>query len=205
MNGKYLFAAAALISLMLCGCSDKEEAQASETTAEPNNYTALATDTTVTGEVISITGNEVTLALGTISDSRNVHEDYEKSDNGEPSDIEEGEAPDFGDREPPDFGDGEAPDFGDRERPDFGNGEAPDFGDRELSEVGDGEASERGGKKRNRVSIEQNGEEAVYIIPVGMTVDGLSGRSADYSGITVGMVLTLTVNSDGVVCAASVE
>ena len=61
----------------------------------------------------------------------------------------------------------------------------------------------RGGRKS--ASITKSGEESSYMIPVGMTIAGLSGRSTDYSGITVGTILTLTVSEDGTVRAASAE
>lgn len=67
----------------------------------------------------------------------------------------------------------------------------------------DGAGFGRGGRKN--ASITKSGEESSYMIPVGMTIAGLSGRSSDYSGITVGTLLTLTVSEDGTVRAASAE
>ncbi len=189
-----------LLCAVLTGCSaegaaslfGKEEAAAEQvTTAAPNNYTKRADDATVTGEVLSVTGNEVTLALG---------------------ETEKRERPDTDKGERPEFSDGERPDFGSGERPDFGDGERPDFGDNEKSARDDSAASSEdksansdSRRKRRGTSIKKTGEEETYIIPVGMTIDGLSGRNTDYSGISAGMILTLTINSDGVVCAATVE
>ncbi len=172
-----------LTALTLCGCKESEtEERVTVTTAAPNNYVASETDRTVTGEVISITGNEVTLALGTVS------EDSEPPKMPENSEV------------PPMNEDGEVPKMrGDREMSDFGSGERPERGQGKMP---DGEAS---GGGRHRASFEKTGEEASYMIPVGMTVNGLSGRSSDYSGITVGTVLTLTINESGIVCAASIE
>ena len=68
---------------------------------------------------------------------------------------------------------------------------------------GNGTGFGRGGRKS--ASITKSGEESSYMIPVGMTIAGLSGRSSDYSGITVGTILTLTVSEDGTVRAASAE
>ena len=67
----------------------------------------------------------------------------------------------------------------------------------------DGTGFGRGGRKS--ASITKSGEESSYMIPVGMTIAGLSGRASDYSGITVGTILTLTVSEDGTVRAASAE
>ncbi len=201
-----------IMTILLCaaltGCSaegaaslfGKEEAAAEQvTTAAPNNYTKRADDATVTGEVLSVTGNEVTLALG-------------ETEKRERPDTDKGERPEFSDGERPDFTDGERPDFGSGERPDFGDGERPDFGDNEKSDREDSatssedkSASSDSRRKRRGTSIKKTGEEETYIIPVGMTIDGLSGRNTDYSGISAGMILTLTINSDGVVCAATVE
>lgn len=194
MNKKHWFAVFAVISAMMTGCTGKgENAMPSETTAAVNNYTAAASDITVIGEVISITGNEVTLALGTLSE-KPADERRGSSRDGE----------DFNTGERPDFESGEKPDRNDGEMPDWSNGEMPDFEKGEMPDPGDNERPGRTGR-RNGASIEKNGEEASYIIPVGMTINGLTGRSTDYSGISADMVLTLTVNEDGVVCAASVE
>ncbi len=199
MNKKHWFAIFAVISAMMTGCTDKSEnTLPSETTAAVNNYTAAASDITVTGEVISITGNEVTLALGTLSEKpageKTSGERRGSLRDGE--DFNTGERPDFESGEKPDWSNGEMPDWSNGEKPDWGNGEMPDFGN-----------NERFGSRERKsgVSVEKSGEEATYIIPVGMTINGLTGRSTDYSGISTGMVLTLTVNEDGVVCAASVE
>lgn len=190
-----------LTALTLCGCKEAEtEERVTVTTAAPNNYVASDTDRTVTGEVISITGNEVTLALGTVSEDGELPK--MPRDGEVPQTREEGEVPQIpkDGEEPPINEEGEVPKMrGDEEMPDFGNSERPERGQGKFP---DGEAS---GGGRHKASIEKTGEEASYIIPVGMTVDGLSGRSSDYSGITVGTVLTLTINEDGVVCAASIE
>ena len=84
----------------------------------------------------------------------------------------------------------------------------PHVGDKVHSHrtrMGVGSMRRMGGGRRGGASIDKNGDEGTYIIPVGMPIDGLSGRNSDYSGITVGTILTLTINEDGVVCAASAE
>ena len=173
----------AMFTLSGCGSSDKTDMPAE--TAAVNNYVPTSTDKTVTGEVTKITGNRITLALGNITE-----------DNSTP-DENSGDAPEA-DENMPDFGgdmpqmNGDMPDFG-GEMPDM-NGTPPDMGDM---------PSGKGGRKS--ASVEKTGEEAEYILPVGMPIDGLSGRSNDYSDVSAGDVITLTVNEQGTVCAAEVS
>lgn len=105
--------------------------------------------------------------------------------------TEDNSAPDENSGDAPEA-DGNMPDFG-GEIPDM-NGAPPDMGDM---------PSGKGGRKS--ASVEKTGEEAEYILPVGMPIDGLSGRSNDYSGVSAGDVITLTVNEQGTVCAAEVS
>lgn len=105
--------------------------------------------------------------------------------------TEDNSAPDENSGNAPEA-DGNMPDFG-GEMPDM-NGTPPDMGDM---------PSGKGGRKST--SVEKTGEEAEYILPVGMPIDGLSGRSNDYSGVSAGDVITLTVNEQGTVCAAEVS
>lgn len=186
MNKKNLFVILAFMSLCtmtLSACGDSsDENNMPENTAAVNNYVKQDTDTVVTGEVTKITGNKVTLALGTLSKTEDT--------------VDEG-------REPPVMGNGEMPSFGSG-RPDMANGEKPDFSG-ERPDMAEGGSRDFAKGRRSAASVEKSGENAEYIIPVGMPIDGLSGRSSDYSGISAGTVLTLTVNADGVVCAASAE
>ena len=105
--------------------------------------------------------------------------------------TEDNSAPDENSGNAPEA-DGNMPDFG-GEMPDM-NGTPPDMGDM---------PSGKGGRKST--SVEKTGEEAEYILPVGMPIDGLSGRSNDYSGVSAGDVSTLTGNEQGTVCAAEVS
>lgn len=177
MKNKALFIVLALLTSVFAGCSEDENSPAAEITAAVNNYTAADTDRIVTGEVIKITGNEVTIAVG-VSDS-----DGNTEENETPQSPEKGDMHQFGEDK------GERP----TDMPDFG-GEMPEF---------DGRSGGRG--ERKKTSIEKTGAEETFIIPVGMPIDGLTGRQTDYSGISQGMVITLTVNSRGNVCAASAE
>ncbi|MGN0638638.1 MAG: hypothetical protein ACI4J0_09735 [Huintestinicola sp.] len=192
MNRKNLFlilAVLALYSTAFSGCSENNERENFPAeTAAVNNYVPKETDKTVSGEVTKITGNRITLALGTVS-----------ADNAQAPE-QGGDMPEMG-GEPPQF-DGNMPD-GDITPPEGGmperGGEKPDFGG-ERPEMGGRSGGRKGGS-----SVQKTGEEAQYILPVGMPIDGLSGRSTDYSGVTAGTVITLTVNEQGVVCAAEVS
>lgn len=84
------------------------------------------------------------------------------------------------------------------------NGEKPDRGGERPDMSGETPTQGRGGRKGSS-TVQKTGEEAEYILPVGMPIDGLSGRNTDYSGVTTGAVITLTVNEQGVVCAAEVS
>ncbi len=185
MNKKSFFLLLALLTLNLTACSDSAEETQQITTAAPNNYTAVSTDTTVSGEVTAIAGNYVTLALGTVEENK---DDSDNSNSDDKSDGNYGMPSDLHDA-PNNDGNGTPP-----EMPEMPSGDmnAPD-----------GAGFGRGGRKS--ASITKSGEESSYMIPVGMTIAGLSGRSSDYSGITVGTILTLTVSEDGTVRAASAE
>ena len=203
MKKKNLFVILSVLTLYstaLAGCSESSErSDMTAETAAVNNYVPTASDTTVTGEVTKITGNRITLALGNITEDSSAPD--ENSCNAPEAD---GNMPDFGGEKPdmngnmPDFGgempdmNGDMPDFG-GEMPDM-NGTPPDMGNM---------PSGKGGRKS--ASVEKTGEEAEYILPVGMPIDGLSGRSNDYSGVSAGDVITLTVNDRGNVCAAEVS
>lgn len=185
MNKKSFFLLLALLTLNLTACSDSAEETQQITTAAPNNYTAVSTDTTVSGEVTAIAGNYVTLALGTVEENK------DDSDNSNSDDKSDGNYD-----MPSDLPDAPNND---------GNGTPPEMPEMPSGDMNapDGAGFGKGGRKS--ASITKSGEESSYIIPVGMTIDGLSGRSSNYSGITVGTILTLTVSEDGTVRAASAE
>ena len=208
MNKKNLFILLAVMSFYMAGmsgCSDeKEERMPQMTTAAVNNYETKDTDITVTGEVTEITGNRVTLALGTLSENNNSSPGRNDDSGSDFPQMPEGERPDFGSGEMPDGGFGREKSGRDGSGFEKGSfGENNDFGmDGDRAMGGD---RKMGGGRRGGASIDKSGDEGTYIIPVGMPIDGLSGRNSDYSVITVGTILTLTVNEDGVVCAASAE
>ena len=192
MNKKSFFLLLALLTLNLTACSDSAEETQQITTAAPNNYTAVSTDTTVSGEVTAIAGNYVTLALGTVEENK---DDSDNSNYDMPSDLPDAPNND-GNGTPPEMPDGNMPSG------DMPSGDMPEMPSGDMN-APDGAGFGRGGRKS--ASITKSGEESSYMIPVGMTIAGLSGRSSDYSGITVGTILTLTVSEDGTVRAASAE
>ena len=192
MNKKSFFLLLALLTLNLTACSDSAEETQQITTAAPNTYTAVSTDTTVSGEVTAIAGNYVTLALGTVEENK---DDSDNSNYDMPSDLPDAPNND-GNGTPPEMPDGNMPSG------DMPSGDMPEMPSGDMN-APDGAGFGRGGRKS--ASITKSGEESSYMIPVGMTIAGLSGRSSDYSGITVGTILTLTVSEDGTVRAASAE
>lgn len=195
MSKKSFFLLLALLTLNLTACSDSAEETQQITTAAPNNYTAVSTDTTVSGEVTAIAGNYVTLALGTVEENKDDSDNSNSDDKSDgnydmPSDLPDAPNND-GNGTPPEMPDGNMP-----------SGDMPEMPSGDMN-APDGAGFGRGGRKS--ASITKSGEESSYMIPVGMTIAGLSGRSSDYSGITVGTILTLTVSEDGTVRAASAE
>lgn len=196
--------AALLAAFMLTACGKDEKSSSglpSQTTV--TEYVLKDGDTQVTGEVTSVAGNEITLSLGEASESTS------KANSGNEANAEENAGADetqgeMLESEMPDFAGGEAPDFAGGEMPDFASGEMPDFAGGEVSDFAG--RNKQGGKKRGGSSVKINttGETAAYIIPVGMTVSGGTGRSSDYSAITVGAAVKITLNADGYVVAAEI-
>lgn len=183
MRNYRLIAIAAAALIMMTGCSsDKtEEKSAAASDAAQTEYVMQEGDTQVVGEVTEIVGNEVTLALGELE------EKSQGGGNGEKPEMSEG---------------GNMPEMGE-------NGEAPEMPEgMEMPEMGEGGKGGNGGRGgmggKSSASVNKSGETATYIIPVGMTVSGANGRNSDYSAISAGTVLRLTLNSEGYVVAAEI-
>lgn len=146
-------------------------------------------DTQIVGEVTQIVGNEVTLALGELAENG--------TEGGIPPVPQNGENPQMPDGGFPDMGDGDFPNMPEGSFPNMDGGDFPD--------MNSGEASEFQVKGRKAfVSVKKSGETGTYIIPVGMTVSGASGRNNDYSAISAGMTIRLTLNSDGYTVSAEI-
>lgn len=222
-----VFAIAATVGIVLTGCSTNEAASVPTAPSSDTQsiYVMQEGDTQITGEVTEIIGNEVTLALGNVSQSNPQREipDNEEISGGEVI-PQIGNGEDFPQRENgegfPQRENGEG--FPQRENGegfpgrDFGegfqrgNGEGfpqREGGDGFPQQRGNGEGFPQMGGGRSRGSsatIEKNGETSSYIIPVGMTVIGASGRNNDYSAVSAGMILRLTINANGYVVAAEI-
>lgn len=201
-----MLAAAMLVTL--AGCSDKaEEEKSSAPSAEvqQTEYVMQEGDYQVTGEVTSIVGNEVTLALGDVTETKSGF--GQAPDNGELPENADGEEAESGTESGKKAGRGEKPDmsgFENEEMPDrsnFGGGEKPDMSGFEGGEMPD--RSNFGGSGKSSAEITKSGETGVYIIPYGMTITGKS-KNGDYTSITEGTILRLTITSEGYVAAAEI-
>lgn len=203
---RIIITALALLMLSACAKADSNSEGTAVSEQQAEVYVMQKGDTQVSGEVVSIIGNEVTLELGEVTESKKPSGESPEGMDGEGSPEPPSEDSNGGEKgERPDFGGGER-----GERPDMGSGEMPDFGNGEMPAPGDFDKGENGGQfggKRGGFGAElkKSGESGTYIIPVGMTVSGLSGRSSDYSGISEGDILTLTIDSEGTVKAAEVR
>lgn len=177
------------LAVFICAGCDNSDKMTTNTAVQDNHaevYEMQEGDSQVSGEVISIVGNEVTLALGEVNERETPSESMPESsvgdDSGEPSLNER-----------PSRGNGS----------DFANGEKPDPSSFEKNRD---ESGQFGNKQRSAGAvIEKSGDTAAYIIPVGMTVSGVSGHSSDYSGISEGDILTLIIDSEGTVKSAEVR
>ena len=192
MNTKKYFGICCIACvLLLTACKNSETTESTikniETTTA-SEYTMKEGDTQISGQVTAIVGNEVTLELAS-------------PDADAPQPSANGEMPDFANGEKPDFANGEMPDFANGEMPDFANGEMPSFGNGEMSNFANGEMPSGQGR-RNPITL--TGKTEVYLLPAGMSISGMSGRTSDFTAVTVGMNLRLTLNSDGDVVAAEV-
>lgn len=186
--------------LILSACSKAESNSENPAVSEQQTevYVMGDGDTQISGEVVSVKGNEVTLELGEVTESKKPSGESPEGMDGEGSPEPTSEDSNGGEKgERSDFGSGERV-----ERPDMGSGEMPAPGDFDKGENGGQFGGKRGGFG---AELSKSGESATYIIPVGMTVSGLSGRSSDYSGISEGDILTLTIDSEGTVRSAEVR
>lgn len=174
-------------------------------------YVMQEGDMQIVGEVTQIVGNEVTLALGEAVENSTEKDMSEMPQNGDKPqfDMENGEFPQMpqGEDMPQfDMGKDEVPQMPqDEDIPQMPEGGFSNMDGGDFPDINSGEAPEfkRGGRKSS-VSVEKSGETGTYIIPVGMTVSGASGRSSDYTAVSAGMTLRLTLNSEGYTVAAEI-
>lgn len=168
-------------------------------------------DTQIVGEVTQIVGNEVTLALGEAVENSTEKDMPEMPSDGEKPQFDKGNGdvpkmPFDGEKPQFDMGNGEFPQMpqgGDM--PQMPEGGFPNMDGGDLPDMNSGEAPEfKPGGQKSSVSVEKSGETGTYIIPVGMTVSGASGRNSDYTAVSAGMTLRLTLNSEGYTVAAEI-
>ena len=176
------------IMLSFSACTATEEKQP-ETSSSAAEYVAKSGDTQVSGEITAIVGNEITIDIGTVTENKKDDTDSSADTNG--SEMPEGMS--F----PDDMSMPDSMSFPDGMQPPDGMS-MPDG-----MEMPSGNGGSRGGRKSS-AQIEKTGESATYTIPVGLSVTGISGRSSDYSSLTVGTAIILTLDADGNVVGARV-
>ncbi|HWR23491.1 MAG TPA: hypothetical protein VN366_08450 [Feifaniaceae bacterium] len=190
-----------LLPLALWGCSSAEAGPEGVVTKGVQPVTEDA-GTAVYGRVESIVGNEVVLALGKpqVSTASSLETPEGQAAQGraqEGRQIEIGEAPE-GDAS------GSGPSFSTGGR--SGGGETFTSGGPQGSgRAPSGEAnapfiqpSGDAGTVRG-ASLEYTGETATYLLPVGMAIG-----SGDFSSVSEGMVLALSLNGEGAITAVRV-
>lgn len=209
MKKKLVVLMAVLLILAVCGCGQQEETVVINIEAKPQDdkgsadaprqaeQSAGLSAQTVVGRVDSIVGNEVTLTLGTV-DSTGQERRSNENDNtgspqadGMPSTEDRSGAP--GGDMPGEMTEGAFP---------FEGMEMPQRGDREASNRPVGGNSRGGGNgeaSASRVNVSYTGKTAVYLLPVGMAIG-----TGDFTTVSEGMVLQLSLNDEGTITAVSI-
>ncbi len=204
------------LALTLSGCSmpsfisnlfgseeDNMQFERAATTTASNDYEVQDTDTIVSGEVTAIVGNYVTLELGEVSTSEMatgggdmaMGDEAQMGDGEMSADMGEMDSSEMGEMPSMDGGDFSGGDMGGS---DMGGGDMDMSAMGDMSSMGGGMGGNMGGG--SSATITKSGEEGSYYLPVGMPIG-----SGDYSTVSVGDILTLTIDKDGVVRAAEVE
>lgn len=198
-----------MLSASLIGCSEENGSSSGATEgsqqAAVTEAEALAENQSqIVGNVSSIIGNEVVLALGEVKenasaggmDSSGGADSQKDSSDGSSMSRPSGEnafpeGGSFPEGEMPSGGRGSG-NFQGGERPsgDFSGGEMPG-GDFESGAMQQGGMS--GGRQNTEITL--TGESATYLIPVGLTLSGASGTVSDFSAISEGMSLRLTLET----------
>ena len=191
-----------LLPLTLWGCSAakaEQEGIVKEGAVQPATEDSGAT---VYGKVESIVGNEVVLALGEPQKST-----ASSLEAPEGQDAQTGEAP-----EGQKIQIGEAQADASGKKITFGEGERPSgktfssSGERAGGQMSSGgkdvqsiQASGNSGGMGRSVSLDYTGEKAKYLLPVGMAIG-----SGDFSNVSKGMVLALSLNGEGTITAVRI-
>ncbi len=195
-----------LLPLFMWGCSApkaEQEGIIKEGAVQPATENGGAT---VYGKVESIVGNEVVLTLGEPLKSTASSLEAPEGENAQTGGAQEGQKVQIGEAPQRDASGG-AVTFGTGERPDGASGERPSFnsGQRPSSQMPSGEnvqsiqASGNSGGMGRSVSLDYTGETATYLLPVGMAIG-----SGDFSNVSEGMVLALSLNGEGAITAVRI-
>jgi hypothetical protein len=189
--------------LFAAGCSKSNGNKSAAATQKGTMDIAQAasSDTTVVyGRVDSIVGNEVTLALG---------EPQKGSDTASSSSLGQGGQAQTGTEQSGDSGkqtsSGERPsgNMGKRSSGEMPSGEMPSgempSGEMPSGASGTGDSTQSGTQGGRSVTLDYTGETATYLLPVGMAIG-----TGDFSDVTEGMVLSLTLSADSTITAVTI-
>ncbi len=192
-----------LLPLTLWGCSAakvEQEGIIKEGAVQPAAENGGAT---VYGKVESIVDNEVLLALGEPQKSTASSLEAPEGSDVQTDEAPEGQKVQIGEAPQADAS-GESITFGEGERPDgktfFGSGERSGgqmpSGGKDAQTI---QASGNSGGMGRSVSLDYTGETAKYLLPVGMAIG-----SGDFSNVSKGMVLALSLNGEGTITAVRI-
>lgn len=182
-----VFLLTASLTAALAGCSfaDSSAADAApKSTAPAATEALLENQSQIAGTVTSIVGNEVVLALGEIKERTapdgKMSEDSHSADSSTENTESSADSKATQGRGQGGFS-GKMP-SGERPSGDMPSGKMP--------------SGNFGGGMSGSAEITPTGETGTYLIPVGLSLSGTSGSVADFSAITEGMTLRLTLEAD---------
>ncbi len=202
-----------LLPLTLWGCSAakaEQEGIVKEGAVQPATEDSGAT---VYGKVESIVGNEVVLALGEPQKSTASSLEAPEGQDAQTGEAPEGQKVQIGEApEGQKVQIGEAQTDASGKKITFGEGERPSgktfssSGERSGGQMPSGgkdvqsiQASGNSGGMGRSVSLDYTGEKAKYLLPVGMAIG-----SGDFSNVSKGMVLALSLNGEGTITAVRI-
>lgn len=180
MDGRKILALALVLAL-LGGCNGLPGGPGGA--EDPSSGQEMAGET-VSGIITKVNGNEVTLDLVTLERQRLPQaEDSQSSAGEQPGQTERGSQEET--RGPKQGGAGERP-----------QGGAPPEGMPAGQGMPDmGGTPDTGGSQRNYT---RTGESAMYQIPVGAQVVTLTGTSRNFTSLSTGLLVTITLREDSV-------
>lgn len=186
----FLLAASLMATLAGCSFADSSTADAAPKSAVPAATEALSENQSqIAGTVTSIVGNEVVLALGEIKERTapggRMGENSDSADSSAENAQSAADSKAMQGRGQGGFS-GKMP-SGERPSGDMPSGEMP---------TGEMPSGNLGGGMNGSVEVTPTGETGTYLIPVGLSLSGMSGSVADFSAISEGMTLRLTLEAD---------